>query len=807
MRETLTDGTISIQIQVNGKDVERANKGLLDMEGGAKRAEGGLKGMAGAASNAVKKIGEFALQAGVFKLLNGAINMVKNSLDSAFGRIDTMEQFDRVMTTITGSSEEAARALEATNESVLGTAYGLDVAAQAVQNFVTRGMEVDKATDTIAAWGDAVAFYGDGSNAQLSSVSDALSKMVTKGSVEMDQMNRLFDAGIPAVDIYADKVGMSTEEVQSQLSSGEISAEQFVSTMNKAFMEGTEGFASIEGAAKDAGATWGATFDNMNAAVARGVISIIESIDELLEDNGLLTMREMVSEFGSQFESVLKSAAGAITEFGQPFIDVITNIVNLFSGDANGLQGALESLVPRMVEWIQQELPQLLESGLEMVRHIAVGISESSIGLKESALELLGAFVEGVMEALPMILETGFQVVGTLLSSFYEKYPDILQMGADIILTIVEGVLESLPAIIESGIMLIDTLIEGIIMNFPVINETVLNIITTFLDIVIENLPLIIDAGIDLLFALIDGIMEVMPEVGEAAIEIVDTFLKYITDNLPEIVEKGTELLIKLVEGISDRLPEIATIAVEIILSFINTIIENLPEVIGAGVEILLSLVEGIIKSFFELDSAITESVNIILDGFNEISLFDIGVALIQGLWNGISSMGGWLWEKVSGFAGDIVGWVKGRLGVESPSKVFRDEIGKMIPAGMEIGIRAGEIDVKRATDDLVDASLSVDTIGNIQHEIQGLVQNTLLQLSPALSTSYTSNYYNNRYESNSGSQKETIDYKELGRSLVSALAGMHVNLDGDKTVGELSPKIAKQLHENVNKKGRRYGF
>ena len=52
-------------------------------------------------------------------------------------------------------------------------------------------------------WGDAVAFYGDGSSEQFANVSDALAKMRTKGKVEMDQLDRLFDAGIDAVGMYA----------------------------------------------------------------------------------------------------------------------------------------------------------------------------------------------------------------------------------------------------------------------------------------------------------------------------------------------------------------------------------------------------------------------------------------------------------------------------------------------------------------------------------------------------------------------------------------------------------------------------
>lgn len=130
------------------------------------------------------RLGDIVKGMGVFKLLSAGVSMVSASVDKAMGRIDTMEQFSRVMNTMTGDVELTNKALDATREIVTGTAYGLDVAARSVQNFVSRGMEVQDATDTVRAWGDAVAFYGDGSNATFSSVTDALSKMQTNGSLQ-----------------------------------------------------------------------------------------------------------------------------------------------------------------------------------------------------------------------------------------------------------------------------------------------------------------------------------------------------------------------------------------------------------------------------------------------------------------------------------------------------------------------------------------------------------------------------------------------------------------------------------------------
>ena len=85
----------------------------------------------------------------------------------------------------------AAASLNQLKDITTGTAYGLDVAAMAVQNFTTRGMGIGNATSEVGKWADAVAFYGDGTNESLTTVTDALGKMMTKGTVEMDQLNRV----------------------------------------------------------------------------------------------------------------------------------------------------------------------------------------------------------------------------------------------------------------------------------------------------------------------------------------------------------------------------------------------------------------------------------------------------------------------------------------------------------------------------------------------------------------------------------------------------------------------------------------
>ena len=246
---------------------------------------------------------------------NQTIGLIKSTLGSlgvmntsgAFNRIDTMNRFQKTITVLTGDSNAAKAALEQLKDATLGTAYGLDVASKSAQGFQTRGMSLGAATNQVRVWADAVTFYGEGTNEQLQSVVDAIGKMYSKGKVEADQLDRLFDAGIGAAEIYAQAVNKSVGAVKKDLSKGTISAANFISVVSEALDSGISA-----GAAKEAGNTWATTFANMRAAITRGWVSIITETDSALASHGLPSTMEMVIGFGKKVEETLNSIANSM---------------------------------------------------------------------------------------------------------------------------------------------------------------------------------------------------------------------------------------------------------------------------------------------------------------------------------------------------------------------------------------------------------------------------------------------------------------------------------------------------------------
>lgn len=121
---------------------------------------------------------------------------------------------------------------------------------------------------------------------------------------------------------------------------------------------------------------------------------------------------------------------------------------------------------------------------------------------------------------------------------------------------------------------------------------------------------------------------------------------------------------------------------------------------------------DAIVNRFNEAMGFITGIPGKIRDCFNGAVnwLKDAGGNIVRGLWNGISDMFNWVRNNILGFGKNIVKWAKQALGIHSPSRVMAEEVGKYIPSGIEMGIKAN-------TSGLMDSldSLSLDMVDAVK--------------------------------------------------------------------------------------------
>lgn len=125
---------------------------------------------------------------------------------------------------------------------------------------------------------------------------------------------------------------------------------------------------------------------------------------------------------------------------------------------------------------------------------------------------------------------------------------------------------------------------------------------------------------------------------------------------------------------------------------------DRMGQAIGTGID-------NAIRFFRELPGNILRAV-----GNLGMLLYNAGRDVVMGIWNGIVGMGNWLRDSIWGWVRSVIpGPVLEVLGIASPSKFMRDEVGKMIPAGIMVGMEANSgsliASAKKMTEDLTAAA------------------------------------------------------------------------------------------------------
>ena len=407
---------------------------------------------------------------------------------------------------------------------------------------------------------------------------------------------------------------------------------------------------------------------------------------------------------------------------------------------ANQLRVAKNEITSLCGEIGQNLLPSVL-NGTKVIREEIGKISDAFKtggfnGMAEQIGASIGTLLTKIAEQLPNIVNMGITIIQSLVNGIQQNLPLIMQSAITIINNLTTGLLQMLPQLLDMGIQIICQLAIGIGQQAPTLIPLMVDCIVNMVNTLINNLPLIIDAGMQLLDGLVTGILNALPKLIENIPKIIETIVTTLTSKLPDIIEKGGDILLKLIDGIINNLPKLIEAIPKIITSFVEGISNNLPRIIEAGILIIGKLTVGLIKAIPTLVAALPQIINAIFQGFEQVDWAQIGVNIVKGIWNGIKSLAGWLWNKVSGFAGDIVDSFKSKLGIHSPSRVMRDMVGKFIPAGISVGIEKGM------------PKLENDTMVNLKSlytKMQGVINSDSLGLgNRSVGNSYVNNIVNN---------------------------------------------------------------
>ena len=134
----------------------------------------GLNSIEKETSNAGTKIKNIITALGITKIISSAFNVINNSLDGAISRLDTMNNFPKVMSNLGIGAEESKVAINELSERLKGIPTTLDAAALSVERFSSKNGDVKKSVEIFTAINNALLAGGASSEIQASAYDGAL---------------------------------------------------------------------------------------------------------------------------------------------------------------------------------------------------------------------------------------------------------------------------------------------------------------------------------------------------------------------------------------------------------------------------------------------------------------------------------------------------------------------------------------------------------------------------------------------------------------------------------------------------------
>ncbi len=680
--------------------------------------------------------------------------------------IKTGSEFESQMSRVQAISGATAKEFQALRDQAIqlgaDTAFSATSAAEGMENLAAAGFETKEIMDAMPGLLDLAAASGE----DLASSSDIAASTLRGFGLAAS------DAGHVA-DVLAENANRTNSSVHE---TGE--AMKYIAPLARAAgisMEETAAAIGIMANAGIQGSQAGTTLrgalsrlskptDAMVTAMQNLGVSFYDSSGKMkplaTQVNELKTAMEgMTDEQKNQYlvtlygQEALSGMLALINEGGDSLTELTNSFKNCdgaaseaaavmqdnFAGAMEQLKGSTETLGIRIFDSISEPLKNLANSATDAVNDLTAAFQKNGFsGLAQAGMDIIGNFLQGLVSKVPDLLQAGadlinslldslstsperaFGIAGVLINKFGEGFvaaiPEFLPKVLDFIQGLGDKLAEAAPVIIQKGFELLGYLVDGIVAAVPILIEKVPGIISTFANIINDNFPTILMKGAELLgqlaFGLIQAIPTLIANIPQIIQAIVDTLMAF------QWLSLGKNIIKFLADGIKGMATH-AKDAGKTILNAVKGAIQNLPTLLRDIGRTAMSGFSNVISTaWVAVKNAAGTVADAIIGTIKSVpgKMISIGKNIIRGLWNGISDMTGWIIDKIGGFADNVVNKICDFFGINSPSTVMRDEVGRYLAQGMGVGFETNIpiTDMKKAMENGVsELSYSAELYGN----------------------------------------------------------------------------------------------
>lgn len=646
------------------------------------KADSSMGGLDKSSQNTNTSILDIAKGVGVFKLVDSAVGLVRNSLDGAIDRFDTLNKYPVVMQALGYSASDVDKSMAKLNKGIDGLPTSLNEIVSNTQQLAISTGSLTKGTDTAIALNNAFLASG-ASTADASRGMQQYVQMLSKGTVDMQSWHSIQETMPVAMDKVAksfkDQGVNSVSELYDALQSGKITFDDFNSRLIK-LNDGVGGFAEL---AKKNSAGIKTSFSNVKTAVVKGLANVLSAIDNGMKSAGLGS----IAQNFDKLKTVVNQVFSAITKAIPPVISVIATFVKLIGNIINALKPFLPVLLPIITTW-----------GAFMVQLKGVGAVVKTFNQVKSAVTGVMSTMKilfAIMAANPITVFIG--LIAALVAAFVYFY-NTNEEFRNKVNQVWQSILDFIQPIVETISNFIQTVFGVLATWWSENQQTILSIVQTVWGViqgVFEVAMIAIQALVSLVLGQMQAGWEIWSNVISGIVQVAWALISNIFSGSLDNILAVVTFVIKQVQLVIDTVMNVIQGIIKTVWSLITGdwqgALDGINQIVGAFGKYITGTFDNVMGLAKDLIKNGIDTIKGIFDSLSKINLLDIGKAIIDGFVKGLKAA----WEAGKKFIGGIGDWIKEHKGPIRVDRKLLTPAGNAIMNGLNSGLTGGFRDVQ----------------------------------------------------------------------------------------------------------------
>lgn len=442
---------------------------------------------------------------------------------------------------------------------------------------------------------------------------------------------------------------------------------------------------------------------------------------------GLVSIAQSVwNAIASAFTTVvgvIKGVWSGITGFfsglWQGIVSIATTVWNSFITSISPIVEAFKTLWSSLTEFFSTlwqgivTVAQTIWSGLSA---FFATLWQGIVAVATPIWNVLVTVITTVWNTIKMVVQTAMTVISTVIQTVMTVIQTIWSAIWNVIVTVAQTIWNVIKTVIQTEINVVSTIIQTTLTVIQTIWSTTWNIIVTVAQTIWNIIVKVISTAINVIAGIIRAITQAIQGNWSAVWNTIKGIAQTVWNAIKSVVTSVINAIKSVITSVMNAIRSVMTSIWNGIKSVTSSVWSGIRSVVISvinGIRSTVSSIMNSIKSVFSsgwntvrsvTSSGIHGAANVVRSEAG--GMVSAGSNFVMGFVRGITGAIGSAVQAAANMARAALNAAKAALGIHSPSRVMRDQVGYYVTEGMAVGILDNIKSVSHAMDRVADASI-----------------------------------------------------------------------------------------------------